>query len=83
MTENANLGTDHGTANVMFLAGHPVVAGHYGSMPNLTDLTETGNLRHTTDFHHVYATAASWLGVDPGSVLPAQFKALPAVSRIG
>ena len=60
--ENANLGTDHGTAGLAFVAGKPVRGGHYGAMPSLTDLDD-GNMRYTTDFRRLYATmAASWMG---------------------
>ncbi|MEH6570873.1 MAG: DUF1501 domain-containing protein [Halioglobus sp.] len=60
--ENSNLGTDHGSANVVFFAGKPVVGGHYGKIPSLTNLTAGDNLLHTTDFRRVYATAISeWL----------------------
>jgi uncharacterized protein (DUF1501 family) len=55
-TENASLGTDHGTANVMFLAGKSVRGGHYGQPPILTELDAGNNLVHTTDFRRVYAT---------------------------
>ena len=34
--ENASLGTDHGTAGPMFLAGKPVRGGQYGEPPSLT-----------------------------------------------
>jgi len=60
--ENANLGTDHGTANLMFVAGKPVRGGHYGEAPSLTNLDEGDNLRHTTDFRRVYASVIEgWL----------------------
>lgn len=60
--ENANLGTDHGSANVMFLVGKPVVGGHYGIPPSLTELVSGDNLQHTVDFRRVYATAIEgWL----------------------
>jgi uncharacterized protein (DUF1501 family) len=60
--ENANLGTDHGTANTMFFAGKGVKGGHYGQRPSLTALDATDNLVHTTDFRRVYATAIDgWL----------------------
>jgi uncharacterized protein (DUF1501 family) len=55
--ENANLGTDHGAANLMFLAGKPVKGGHYGEQPSLTALDEGDNLIARTDFRRVYATA--------------------------
>jgi len=77
--ENANLGTDHGSANVMFFAGSPVNGGHYGKMPSLTDLTPGDNLKHTTDFREVYATAINgWLQQKSADqVLKASFKPLP------
>jgi len=62
--ENANLGTDHGTAGPMFIAGKPVRGGQYGEPPNLALRTADDNLVHTTDFRRVYATVAQgWLGL--------------------
>lgn len=62
VAENANLGTDHGTASVSFIAGKKVRGGHYGAMPSLTDLDD-GNMRFTTDFRRVYGTMVrSWMG---------------------
>ncbi len=62
--ENVNLGTDHGTANLMFVAGKQVKGGQYGVIPSLTKLDEGDNLIHTTDFRRVYATMISgWLGL--------------------
>src|SRR5262249_30328150 len=61
--ENTNLGTDHGAANLMFVAGKRVKGGHYGKIPSLTQLDEGDNLVYTTDFRRVYATMISgWLG---------------------
>lgn len=76
--ENANLGTDHGSANAMFLAGKPVGGGHYGEVPSLTNLVEGDNLAYTTDFRQVYATAIeNWLGVDSTSILGERFETFP------
>ena len=62
--ENVNLGTDHGAANLMFVAGNSVKGGQYGAIPSLTKLDEGDNLIHTTDFRRVYATAVErWLGL--------------------
>jgi uncharacterized protein (DUF1501 family) len=62
--ENVNLGTDHGAANLMFVAGKAVKGGQYGVVPSLTKLDEGDNLIHTTDFRRVYATMISgWLGL--------------------
>ncbi len=77
--ENANLGTDHGSANVMFMVGNKVKGGHYGRYPSLTDLTAGGNLKHTTDFRQVYATAIDgWLQQNSAqTVLNGQFPIFP------
>jgi uncharacterized protein (DUF1501 family) len=62
--ENVNLGTDHGTANLMFVAGKPVNGGQYGMVPSLTKLDGGDNLVYTTDFRRVYATMiAGWMGL--------------------
>ena len=62
--ENGSLGTDHGTATPMFLVGKGVKGGFYGRHPSLTDLDD-GNMKMTTDFRRVYATAIKeWLGYE-------------------
>jgi uncharacterized protein (DUF1501 family) len=78
VAENANLGTDHGTAGPSFILGQPVRGGHYGAMPDLANLDD-GNMRFTTDFRCVYATmAASWMGCENTiSVLKGDFPPLP------
>ncbi len=77
--ENTSLGTDHGTANHMYLIGQPVRGGHYGVAPSLADLDEGGNLRFTTDFRRVYATVIEgWLGHrDSRAVLGGGFETFP------
>jgi uncharacterized protein (DUF1501 family) len=77
--ENTSLGTDHGTANHMYVIGKPVRGGHYGAVPVLTDLDEDGNLRFTTDFRRVYATVIEgWLGHrDSQAVLGGRFETFP------
>jgi uncharacterized protein (DUF1501 family) len=61
--ENTSLGTDHGTANLMFVVGKPIKGGHYGQRSSLTALDTGDNLVYTTDFRRVYATViAGWLG---------------------
>ena len=74
--ENVNLGTDHGTANLMFVAGSQVKGGHYGQIPSLTKLDAGDNLIYTTDFRRVYATMISgWLGYnDTHSLLNGDFE---------
>ena len=76
--ENANLGTDHGSANNMFFIGNKVNRGHYGVLPSLVNLIDSGNLAYTTDFRQVYATAIEdWLKVDSTKVLKGSFERLP------
>jgi uncharacterized protein (DUF1501 family) len=66
--ENVNLGTDHGTANLMFVAGKRVKGGQYGAIPSLTKLDPGDNLIYTTDFRRVYSTMIEkWLGLDDTS----------------
>jgi uncharacterized protein (DUF1501 family) len=75
--ENVNLGTDHGTANLMFVAGNRVKGGQYGVVPSLTKLDSGDNLIYTTDFRRVYATMISgWLGFnDTRALLKGDFPA--------
>jgi uncharacterized protein (DUF1501 family) len=77
VAENANLGTDHGTAGPVFIAGKRVKGGHYGRMPSLVDLDD-GNMRHTTDFRRVYATLIrEWMNhADVNAVLGRDFETL-------
>ena len=77
VAENANLGTDHGTAGLAFVVGRKARGGHYGAMPSLTDLDD-GNMRYTTDFRRVYATMIrSWMGYpDVRAVLKEEFAPL-------
>ncbi|MEL6188609.1 MAG: DUF1501 domain-containing protein, partial [Myxococcota bacterium] len=76
--ENANLGTDHGTASVMFAMGSEVAGGHHGAPPSLTKLDDTENLVFTVDFRQVLASAmGGWLGYPNASeVLGGNFPAL-------
>jgi uncharacterized protein (DUF1501 family) len=75
--ENGSLGTDHGTATPMFVIGQGVKGGFYGQAPSLTDLDD-GNLKMTTDFRRVYATAIrEWLGCDDApAILKGDFETL-------
>ena len=79
--ENGSLGTDHGTATPMFLFGthDRIKGGFHGQAPSLTDLDD-GNLKMTTDFRRVYATAIKeWLGYDDtDAILKGRFDTLGA-----
>ncbi|ETX02434.1 MAG: hypothetical protein ETSY1_03560 [Candidatus Entotheonella factor] len=74
--ENTNLGTDHGTANSMYVVGKPIKGGHYGELPSLTELDEGDNLIYTTDFRRVYASVIQgWLGYrDTRELLHGEFE---------
>lgn len=66
---NASLGTDHGTAGPVFVAGVPVRGGFYGDQPSLTDLDD-GDLKSNVDFRAVYGELVSKvLRGDPEQVL--------------
>ncbi|PZM80927.1 MAG: transcriptional initiation protein Tat [Candidatus Melainabacteria bacterium] len=77
--ENNGKGTDHGTAEPLFLVGSSVKGGIYGEAPSLTSL-DAGDLKHTVDFRTVYATVLeSWLGADSVDVLGKRFETLPVL----
>ncbi|MBI3528985.1 MAG: DUF1501 domain-containing protein [Betaproteobacteria bacterium] len=80
--ENTSLGTDHGTANYMYVIGKPVKGGHYGQPPSLTELDEGDNLVFTTDFRRVYASVIDgWLGCrDTEQLLSGKFESFPVFS---
>jgi uncharacterized protein (DUF1501 family) len=77
VSQNASNGTDHGTANNMFLMGGALKQkGILNEMPNLTDL-DNGDLKYKVDFRDVYATVINkWLGVNDKEILGANFNKL-------
>ena len=80
MAENASGGTDHGTAEPMFILGGGVQGGLRGARPSLADL-DAGDLKYTTDFRSVYGTVLqSWLGSAPEQVLGGSFPPLSLVA---
>lgn len=79
---NANLGTDHGSAQALLLIGDGVKGGIYGAPPGLAaaDLIDGGNLKMAVDFRSVYATLLNgWLGLNATTILGAQWAALPVL----
>ncbi len=75
--ENGSLGTDHGTAGPVFLAGPRVRPGLIGQTPSLLDLQD-GDLRMGLDFRQVYATVLEvWLGLPARAALGSDFPRLP------
>ncbi len=77
VSQNASAGTDHGTANNMFLMGGGLKEkGLLNDMPDLTDL-EDGDLKYTVDFKNVYATVLDkWLGADDQKILGKKYEHL-------
>jgi uncharacterized protein (DUF1501 family) len=75
--ENGSLGTDHGTAGPVFLAGPKVKAGLVGQTPRLGDLVD-GDLKCPIDFRQIYATLLDrWLGLSAEAVLGRRLDRLP------
>jgi len=75
--QNASGGTDHGTANNLFLIGGSLkTTGIYNSQPDLTNL-EDGDLKYEIDFRSVYATILKkWLDADDKLILGNNFNYL-------
>ena len=74
---NASGGTDHGTANDVFVVGPSVRGGFYGEQPSLKHVDPNGNLIHNVDFRSVYATLLEHvIGVDPATFLGGRYPAL-------
>lgn len=78
--QNASRGTDHGTANNLFLMGgklkHP---GFYNEGPDLSSL-DNGDLIYKVDFRDIYATILNkWLEGSSQQILNNQFQGLPFI----
>lgn len=72
LAQNGSLGTDHGTANQMFVFGDTIQAGLLGQHPSLApaDLDNVGDMVFGIDFRDVYATILeNWLGADSAALL--------------
>ncbi len=76
--QNAANGTDHGTANQVYLIGEKLkTQGLYNSIPSLQDLDSRGDMRYQIDFRSIYASILNqWLQADDQSVLQGDFKKL-------
>ncbi len=75
--QNASGGTDHGTANNVFLIGGKLkTAGLYNDAPNLLDL-DNGDLKYQIDFRQVYATILDkWFATPHHPILGKSFDLL-------
>lgn len=74
VSQNASQGTDHGTANNMFLIGGGLKEkGIINAMPDLGDLDD-GDLKYNVDFKNVYATVLNkWLAANDELILNKKF----------
>jgi len=78
--ENGRRGTDHGSAQAIFVAAGKLRGGLVGKHPLLDDL-EGGGQRAHTDFRRVYATLLDrWLGLDSRPILGGKFAPLEFLS---
>jgi uncharacterized protein (DUF1501 family) len=77
VSQNASGGTDHGTANNMWLInGALKKKGFYNAPPDLADLA-AADLKFKMDFRDVYATVLKkWLGADDELILGKKFEQL-------
>ncbi len=79
--QNGSAGTDHGTAEPMFIIGNKVHGGVYGGYPSLSDLDNNGDLKFNADFRSVYAgVLQDQVGVSPGPVLGGSFDPLKVIA---
>jgi uncharacterized protein (DUF1501 family) len=78
--QNGSNGTDHGTAEPMFIIGNKVQGGMYGTYPSLSDLDNNGDLKFNADFRSVYAgILKDVVGADPGPILAGNYSAIDVV----
>jgi uncharacterized protein (DUF1501 family) len=72
--QNGGNGTDHGTAEPMFIIGNGVQGGLYGAYPSLSDLDSNGDLKFNADFRSVYAgILRDVVGADPAPILAGNY----------
>lgn len=74
---NGTMGTDHGTANPVFLIGDRVRGGLYGAMPSLSLLSNIGRMTPQVDFRNIYGSVLDgWMGGGASTVLGGGFSDL-------
>ncbi|MCU0355830.1 MAG: DUF1501 domain-containing protein [Cytophagales bacterium] len=80
VAQNASNGTDHGTANNVFLAGGKLAKpGLFNAAPDLQNL-DAGDLRFQVDFRDIYATLLrDWLRTDDTTILGRRMPGLKLV----
>ncbi len=75
--QNASSGTDHGTANNVFIYGGKLnKAGIYNAAPDLVNLKDN-DLNYQLDFRQVYATVLDkWMNVTDSKIMGKKFDSL-------
>ncbi|RYH73384.1 DUF1501 domain-containing protein [Flavobacteriaceae bacterium 144Ye] len=73
--QNAGHGTDHGSANNVFIVGENLKRqGLYNDMASLSNLDANGDIKFEIDFRSIYATVLNkWLMVDDTKILNKNF----------
>jgi uncharacterized protein (DUF1501 family) len=85
--ENGSLGTDHGVAGPLFLAGGGLQGGIVGDHPSLTDLDD-GDLKVSLDYRRIYnAVLQDWMELPAGqhpkdTIILGEYPALPNLFRV-
>jgi uncharacterized protein (DUF1501 family) len=80
VAQNGSNGTDHGTAEPMFVIGGRVAGGLYGAYPALADLDDNGDLKFGTDFRNVFAAVLrDHLGLEPTPVLAGTYEPIGVI----
>ncbi len=78
--ENGSQGTDHGTAQPLFLFGPGVKAGCHGKYQSLVNLRRDGQPNMEVDFRQVYASILDkWLGTPHETVLGARYQPIDCI----
>jgi len=78
--QNGSAGTDHGTAEPMFIIGNNIHGGLYGTYPSLGDLDNNGDLKFNADFRSVYAgMLRDVIGADPAPILAGEYDPLAVI----
>jgi len=76
--QNAANGSDHGSANNVFIIGENLkTPGIYNDLASLNNLDDNGDLKFEIDFRTIYATVLNkWLQVDDKRILKKSFNQL-------
>lgn len=76
--QNAANGTDHGTANNVFIIGQQLkTPGFNNKLVSLTDLDDNGDLKYEIDFRRIYATILNnWMGSSTDGILEDTYEPL-------